>query len=68
MASLERRIEALERAYAGPAHEGGEDLEQRRARLKALLAVGEAKAAAEEAAGDNRRRLALEDLKSRYGA
>jgi hypothetical protein len=69
VASIDKRIEALEAAYAGPERGGPPgDLEGRRAELKALLAVGEVKAAAEEAAGDNRQRLALENLKRRYGA
>jgi len=70
---LEKRIADLERLYASstaPYEDTPEgaalreaDLEARREKFKRLLAIGEEKAAAEEAQGDNRRRLAIEELK-----
>jgi hypothetical protein len=71
VASLERRIEALERLYGGTAYDDTPEgraireagLEAKRAEFKRLLAIGEEKAAREEAEGDDRRRRAMEELK-----
>jgi len=64
--SIRRRIEALERAYGGPAHE--ENSEERARLIEELLALrpaAEEKAALEEAQGDSRRRHALDELRER---
>jgi hypothetical protein len=65
--SIERRIEALERSYqrssASEEDPASGAVARRRAEFATSLDRGEAKAAAEEAEGDPRRRIALEDLK-----
>jgi len=65
MAGVERRIEALERAYGGPLPEESAAAEERARiieELEALRPAFEEKMAAEEARGDFRRRRALEEL------
>jgi hypothetical protein len=60
---VERRIEALERAYGadpGPYPERERLLSE----IRQLEAAGRAKAAAEEAAGDPKRRMALAELEA----
>ena len=63
MAGIDKRIEALERAYGGPAHE---ENSEGRARLieelKARWPEAEEKMAREEAEGNFTRRRALEEL------
>jgi hypothetical protein len=62
--SVEKRIEALERSYGAEAREEDPaEVARRRAEFAAKLDRGEAKAAAEEAEGDPRRRIALDELK-----
>jgi len=60
--SIERRIEALERSYSSAGEEDPAEVAWRRAEFAANLDRAEAKAAAEEAEGDPRRRIALEQL------
>ena len=65
MASIDRRIEDLERLYGMPVAEGdsaAEELEEKREALRVKLRLAEEKAAAEEAEGDSRRRRALDEL------
>ena len=65
MAGIDKRIEALERAYGGPAHE---ENSEGRARLieelKARWPEAEEKMAREEAEGNFTRRRALDELKA----
>ena len=62
---IEERVEALERAYGRPAHGESAAAEERARILKELMeleAAGKGKAAAEEAAGNPRRRELLDEL------
>jgi len=59
---IERRIEALERALGGTPVEDSEELKRRREEMKASWPRAWERALAEEAAGDPRRRIALEEL------
>jgi hypothetical protein len=65
MGSIERRIEALERVYAAPAHEeDSEAMARRREELKARISSAYEKAAREEAEGNPARRIVLEELEA----
>ncbi len=69
MGSVERRIEALERAYGGGDSEERERfLAENREQMRITLEKAGEKAAREEAAGDPRRRIALEELEARMKA
>jgi len=63
MGSIAKRIERLERLYNTEPYENPAEKEQQLARLRAKLQEVEEKAAREEAEGDPRRRIALEELK-----
>jgi hypothetical protein len=65
--SIERRIEALERAYGDTSNAGEHNPERERIleELRELEAAGKAKAAAEQAAGNPRRRELLQELEER---
>jgi hypothetical protein len=60
--SIERRVEALERSLGGTPVEDTEELKRRREEMKASWPRAWERALAEEAAGDPRRRIALEEL------
>jgi hypothetical protein len=60
--SIERRIEALERSLGGMPVEDPAELQRRREEMKASWPRAWERALAEEAAGDPRRRIALEEL------
>jgi len=60
--AIERRIEALERSLGGTPVEDSEELKRRREEMKASWLRAWERALAEEAAGDPRRRIALEEL------
>ena len=62
MGAIERRIEALERSLGGTPVEDSEELKRRREEMKASWLRAWERALAEEAAGDPRRRIALEEL------
>jgi hypothetical protein len=57
-----RRIEALERSLGGTPVEDSEELKRRREEMKASWPPAWERALAEEAAGDPRGRIALEEL------
>jgi hypothetical protein len=63
--SIERRIEALEKAYGTEPEEDSEAMARRREELKARILIGEEKAAREEAEGNPTRCISLEALKER---
>ena len=62
MGAIERRVEALERSLGGTPVEDSEELKRRREEMKATWPRAWERALAEEAAGDSRRRIALEEL------
>jgi hypothetical protein len=63
--SVERRIEALEKAHgAKPREEHSEERRRIIEELMELKAAGKGKAAAEEAAGNPRRRELLDELEA----
>ena len=62
MGTIERRIEALERSLGGTPVEESEELKRRREEMKASWPRVWERALSEEAAGDPRRRIALEEL------
>ena len=64
MGSIERRIEALERSLGGTPVEDSEELKRRREEMKASWPRAWERALAEEAAGDPRRRIALEEIEA----
>jgi len=61
--AIERRIEALERSLGGTPVEDSEELKRRREEMKASWPRAWERALAEEAAGDPRGRIALQELK-----
>ena len=66
MGSLEKRIEALERAYGTkPREEDSADLVRRREEMKASWPSARERAAREEAEGNPARRVALDELEAR---
>jgi hypothetical protein len=62
--SIEGRIEALERSFGGTTPGHNPERERILEELKELEAAGKAKAAAEEAAGNPRRRELLAELEA----
>ena len=62
MGAIERRIEALERSLGGTPVEDSEELKRRREEMKASWPRAWERALAEEAAGDPRGRIALQEL------
>ena len=62
MGDIGRRIEALERSLGGTPVEDSEELKRRREEMKASWPPAWERALAEEAAGDPRLRIALEEL------
>jgi hypothetical protein len=62
VSTLEKRLEALERLLGGAPEEDSEDLKRRREEMKASWPRAWERALAEEAAGDPRRRIALEEI------
>jgi hypothetical protein len=62
MASIDRRIEALERLYGTEPEEDSEEMARRRDEFKAKLLRVREKAAREEAEGNPRRRELLDEL------
>jgi hypothetical protein len=64
MGDIERRIEALERAYGTEPEEDSEVMARRREELKARISSAYGKAAREEAEGNPARRIALEELEA----
>ena len=66
MGSLEKRIEALERAYGtNPREEDSAELVRLREEMKASLPSARERAAREEAEGNPARRVALDELEAR---
>jgi hypothetical protein len=59
---LEKRLEALERSLGSTPEADSEELKRRREEMKASWPRAWERALAEEAAGDPRRRIALEEL------
>ena len=62
MGAIERRIEALERSLGGTPVEDSEELKRRREEMKASWPRAWERALAEEAAGNPRGRIALQEL------
>ena len=62
MGSIDKRIEDLERSLGNGTEEDPEDLRRQREEMKASWASAWEGALAEEAAGDPRRRIALEEI------
>jgi len=66
MESIDRRLQALERAYGTkPREEDSADLVRRREEMKASWTRARERAAREEAEGNPARRVALDDLEAR---
>jgi len=62
MSVLEKRLEALERSLSGMPVGDSEELKRRREEMKESWPRAWERALAEEAAGDPRRRIALEEI------